>query len=200
MILMSLASLSAHAQTTGLVASLQLRRRQWNDCFRCLRPRQYRHHFGRSMGHRQVRQRALVRWRQRSRQHSQFLDPAAHDGDDAGSVGLSDRARRWRTIVLKEAANALNYSLYASGDTNVPSGLIRIGSTDRDALGTSALPLNTWTHLAATYSSGNLRLSREWGAGRYAGRDRVHRDLHQSAQHRRKCDLGESISPVASMK
>jgi len=64
----------------------------------------------------------------------------------------------WRTIVLKELTGDLSYSLYAGGDTNVPSAWVRIGSGGRNVNGTSALPANTWTHVAATYASGSLRI------------------------------------------
>lgn len=63
----------------------------------------------------------------------------------------------YRTVLMKEVSNELSYTLYASGDVNVPSGWVRIGSTSRNINAPSALPLNTWTHIAATYGGGNLR-------------------------------------------
>ncbi len=65
---------------------------------------------------------------------------------------------QWRTVVMKEVANELSYALYANEDVDVPAAYVRIGSTSRRVGGASALPLNTWTHLAATYASGALRI------------------------------------------
>jgi hypothetical protein len=65
----------------------------------------------------------------------------------------------WNTIVMKEgSATTLAYSLYANDGNPRPSITVRIGTADREAMGTSAVPLNTWTHLAATYDGANLRL------------------------------------------
>jgi hypothetical protein len=50
------------------------------------------------------------------------------------------------------------YTLYASdGAGKPPAGYIR-RSADVRALGTSAIPLNAWTHLASTYDGANLRV------------------------------------------
>ncbi len=52
------------------------------------------------------------------------------------------------------------YNLYANVDTNVPT--VYVVRPPRpvwlDARGTAAVPLNTWTHLAATYDGTTLRL------------------------------------------
>ena len=64
----------------------------------------------------------------------------------------------WRTVVMKEVTGELAYALYANEDVNVPSAWLRIGTTSRRGAGTSMLPLNTWSHLAATYGSGSLRV------------------------------------------
>ena len=63
----------------------------------------------------------------------------------------------WRTIVMKEAKPGLAYSLYASNGTR-PAAFVRVGSSDQSRAGTAALPLNTWTHVAATYDDTTLRL------------------------------------------
>jgi hypothetical protein len=65
----------------------------------------------------------------------------------------------WTTVMLKERGTAgLAYSLYASDNTNKPpAGYINRGS-DVGAAGTSALPLNAWSHLAVTYDGAALRL------------------------------------------
>jgi hypothetical protein len=64
----------------------------------------------------------------------------------------------WRTALLKEAGGGLSYALYANDNTPNPAVTIQTGGTDRSAVGTSPLPLNTWTHLASTYDGAQLRL------------------------------------------
>jgi hypothetical protein len=65
----------------------------------------------------------------------------------------------WNTVVMKEeTATTLAYSLYANDGNPWPSITVRVGTADREAIGTSAPPLNAWTHLAATYDGANLRL------------------------------------------
>ena len=64
----------------------------------------------------------------------------------------------WRTAIMKEQAGNYAYALYAHTGSNQPSGNGIIGGTDRDIRGTSALALNTWTHLSATYDGSQLRL------------------------------------------
>ncbi len=67
----------------------------------------------------------------------------------------------WRTVLLKENGSELAYALYARESTNRPSGWIRTNPTSgssKSTPGTSALPLNAWSHLATTYDGANLRL------------------------------------------
>jgi hypothetical protein len=64
----------------------------------------------------------------------------------------------WRTALLKESSGNLAYAMYANDNTPNPAVTVRIGTGDSSAVGTSALPLNTWTHLAATYDGAQLRL------------------------------------------
>jgi hypothetical protein len=64
----------------------------------------------------------------------------------------------WRTVLLKENASGLSYSLYGSGSPAVPSTWMRVGSAEREVNGTAALAVNTWTHLAATYDGATMRL------------------------------------------
>jgi hypothetical protein len=63
----------------------------------------------------------------------------------------------WDTILMKEQPPSnLLYVLYANGDSNVPNGWLWLGS-EQGILGTSTLPLNTWSHLALTYDGATLR-------------------------------------------
>ena len=62
----------------------------------------------------------------------------------------------WRTVLLKERPGGFSYALYAGTDTGRPGGFLDIGG-ERSTRGTAALPLNTWTHVAATYDGANLR-------------------------------------------
>jgi hypothetical protein len=64
----------------------------------------------------------------------------------------------WRTVLLKEGSNFLSYALYTD-DGNAPAGgWIHIGSTDHVAEAANQLPLNQWSHLAATYDGATLKL------------------------------------------
>ena len=63
----------------------------------------------------------------------------------------------WRTVVFKERPGGVVYGLFADQAGSRPLGQVFIGS-ERNATGTSALPLNTWTHLATTYDGAVVRL------------------------------------------
>jgi glucose/arabinose dehydrogenase len=64
----------------------------------------------------------------------------------------------WRTVVLKEQPNQLVYALYAGTDTaSRPAGHV-FTTSDRGLLGPSALPLNTWSHLAMTWDGTTQRM------------------------------------------
>jgi hypothetical protein len=64
----------------------------------------------------------------------------------------------WRTVILKEQPGSLVYALYANTDINRPSIEASMPGAYNIQTGTSQLPLNTWTHLAATYDGATLRL------------------------------------------
>ncbi len=63
----------------------------------------------------------------------------------------------WRTVLFKEQPGRAAYALYANQDKRVPVAQIYRGGT-RSVSGTTQLPLNVWTHLAATYDGASLRL------------------------------------------
>ena len=64
----------------------------------------------------------------------------------------------WRTLLLKEQPGQLAYALYANEGSGRPSAHVFVGG-DRDVRGAAgSVPLNAWTHLAAVYGGGSLRL------------------------------------------
>ena len=62
----------------------------------------------------------------------------------------------WRTVMLKEQPGNLAYAMYSNDGAGRPTGHVSL-PTDTRATGTT-LPLNTWTHMAATYDGATLRL------------------------------------------
>ena len=67
----------------------------------------------------------------------------------------------WNNVVVKERANGETYNLYSNINTGVPAAyVVRAAApgTPLDARGTAPLPLNVWSHLAATYDGATLRL------------------------------------------
>jgi hypothetical protein len=63
----------------------------------------------------------------------------------------------WRTVILKEQPGNLIYALYAGDGLARPASDV-FTTADRGFSGTSALTVNTWTHLAATYDGTTQRL------------------------------------------
>jgi hypothetical protein len=67
----------------------------------------------------------------------------------------------WRNIIIKERPGGEVYNLYANADINSPSIYIVRNSAPNSPVGldgTTQIPLNLWTHLAATYDGTTLRL------------------------------------------
>jgi hypothetical protein len=70
-------------------------------------------------------------------------------------------ATTWRNVLIKERSGGEVYNLYADTDTHVPAVyVVRSANpgTPEGANGSVQIPLNTWTHLAATYDNATLRL------------------------------------------
>jgi fibronectin type 3 domain-containing protein len=63
----------------------------------------------------------------------------------------------WRTAILKEQTGNLVYALYASATSGRPGAHV-FTAAESEAVGTAALPVNTWTHIAATYDGAAVRL------------------------------------------
>ena len=63
----------------------------------------------------------------------------------------------WRTVMLKERPGGLAYGIYGNNDAGRPEAYAFTG-TELGAPGTAGLPLNTWSHVAATFSASTLRL------------------------------------------
>jgi hypothetical protein len=72
-------------------------------------------------------------------------------------VNPSALGTSWRTLLFKAQGAGMVYSLYANQDTTRPIAQVGING-EKDVIGTAALPLNTWSHLAATYDGSALRL------------------------------------------
>jgi hypothetical protein len=67
----------------------------------------------------------------------------------------------WSTVLLKEQPGALVYVLYAGSSANRPYVYFNAAtdsSGEKGTVGSTALPLNTWSHLAGTYDGATLRL------------------------------------------
>ena len=63
----------------------------------------------------------------------------------------------WRTVMLKEQPNNLIYALYAGDGSGRPATDV-FTTADRGFSGTTAMVLDAWTHLAATYDGTTQRL------------------------------------------
>ena len=63
----------------------------------------------------------------------------------------------WRTVLFKERSGGMVYALYGAEGGSNPIGQIFLGG-ERNATGPSSVPLDQWTHLAATSDGTTLRL------------------------------------------
>lgn len=67
----------------------------------------------------------------------------------------------WRNVLIKERAGGEIYNLYANANTDSPTVFVVAAAQPNspiDLRGTTTLPLNTWSHLAATYDGTALRI------------------------------------------
>jgi hypothetical protein len=62
----------------------------------------------------------------------------------------------WRTVMLKETAEGHTFALYSDGNSGPGAHLQATGDVASES--TAPLPLQAWTHLAATYDGTSLRL------------------------------------------
>ena len=87
---------------------------------------------------------------------------------DAASLDLSSgmtveawvrpsRLGGWRTVVFKERGGGVVYGLSADQAGGRPLGQVDIGG-ERNAVGSTSLPLNVWSHLATTFDGSVVRL------------------------------------------
>ncbi|PYQ81221.1 MAG: hypothetical protein DMG03_20535, partial [Acidobacteria bacterium] len=63
-----------------------------------------------------------------------------------------------RTVLMKETFSALAYALYSAVSGQRPVGYVHTTKKTESAVGSTAVPLNTWTHLALTFDDSTLRL------------------------------------------
>ena len=99
----------------------------------------------------------------------------------------------WRTVVLKERTGYYAYALYANTDNSRPSAHVFTQLATTTCAGTAALPVNAWTHLAATYNGSVARALRQRHPGLLAARHRRHRE-----QHRRRCGSAATRSGAST--
>src|SRR6185295_1393356 len=63
---------------------------------------------------------------------------------------------KWRDVIFK--GDDIYFLEATSTNSSRPAGGAKVGSSNLEAYGTTALVANTWAHLALTYDGANLRL------------------------------------------
>jgi hypothetical protein len=64
----------------------------------------------------------------------------------------------YRTVMMKEVPGDLSYALYAGDTGGRPNAWGRVGTKSTGVAGASGLPLNAWSHVAATYDGAVIAL------------------------------------------
>jgi len=66
----------------------------------------------------------------------------------------------WRTVMMKEISAGLAYALYANDNAPKPAAYVHLAnqSQSNGVGGATQLPLNTWSHVAATFDGATVRL------------------------------------------
>jgi hypothetical protein len=64
----------------------------------------------------------------------------------------------WDAILIKEYGSGPTYSILANGDGNTPYTYISSNNIGYGAGGGTTLPVNSWTHVAATFDGATIRL------------------------------------------
>ena len=72
-------------------------------------------------------------------------------------VSPSALGTAWRNVLFKEQPAEMIYALYANQNTTRPIGQVYSGG-ELNVVGTSALAVNAWTHLALSWDGQTLRL------------------------------------------
>ena len=91
----------------------------------------------------------------------------------------------WRTVMMKERPSVPSYALYANSDLNRPAGR-RLGSSDVLTSGSSALPVDVWSHLAMTWDGATTRLFVNGAQVATAASTGTDREQHRTTAHRRQ--------------
>jgi hypothetical protein len=73
-------------------------------------------------------------------------------------VSPSSTPTTWSTAIMKEQPSFYIYTLYAGSPANQPNAYMMTAGGKAGIPGPSALPLNTWSHLAATYDGATFAL------------------------------------------
>ena len=137
-----------------------LRRRRRHDGGGQLRQRQRRRDQRPDLDDgREVRQRAHVRRRQRPRHRRRREQPRPHDRDDARGVGAADRARQRLADGGDEGADVgrlLRPLRERNRGDQGPHRRDLHGHIPGRPVRARSWPLNTWTHIAATYNGTTL--------------------------------------------